>query len=46
MYDTDGNAIGEFKTFDETMDEVLPIIEDKENDVPCANHLQTPLKNK
>lgn len=46
MYDNDGNAICEFRTFDETMDEVPPIIEDKENDVPSLNHLQTPLKNK
>lgn len=25
---------------------MLPIIEDKENEVPTTNHLQTPLKNK
>lgn len=46
LYDTQGNAICQFKTFDETLDDGHPIIEDKENDVPTSNHLQTPLKNK
>lgn len=46
LYDNEGNAICQFRTFDETIDEVMPIIEDKENDVPSLNHLQTPLKNK